>query len=436
MAKNKSKQKFDNFSRVMTVNVKNGSTNHKVSMRLTQIARRISNRANYIMRKDLFTGRKPDQSKVDKLIKTGKLEQRDQELYYRFPAAVAQRTIQIIGDNWKSFAAAKADWKKNPSKYLSMPKPPKYTKRSKAVYIPVSSFKIVGGYVVFAKALGLAPLNLGEGSFPDQNYNASAKTKIVNEVRLIPTGSGFKFEVIYDKSRSSGFLPSNNKNVLLDKSSFLTIDLGLNRFAALVSNQAGLSPILINGGELKRINQWYNKRCAQLRSFGKFGHLGAISDKRNRRVKDKLHKVSKYIVNYCLTNNIGTVVIGKNKQWKTEINMGKKTNQNFVNIPHAQFISMLSYKLREIGINIIEQEESYTSKASFLDGDAIPTYGETKEKPIFSGRRIRRGGYKSSNGTLVHADLNGAANIGRKAGYEGASLVTGGVVNTPMMIGL
>lgn len=97
---------------------------------------------------------------------------------------------------------------------------------------------------------------------------------------------------------------------------------------------------------------------------------------------------------------------------------------------------MLSYKSREIGINIIEQEESYTSKASFLDGDAIPTYGETEKPPVFSGRRIRRGGYKSSNGTFVHADLNGSANIGRKAGYEGASLVSGGVVNAPMMIGL
>ena len=107
-----------------------------------------------------------------------------------------------------------------------------------------------------------------------------------------------------------------------------------------------------------------------------------------------------------------------------------------MNIPHAQFINILSYKLREVVVNLIEQEESYTSKASFLDGDTIPTYGETDDKPVFSGKRIKRGNYKTSDGTLIHADLNGAANIGRKAGYEGASLVSGGVVNTPILIGL
>ena len=264
MAK-KNESEFDNFSRVMSINVKNGSDNHKAAKQLTQITRRISNRANYIMRKDLFTGRKPNQSKVDKLLKTGKLCATDKALYQRIPSAVSQRTIQIVGDNWSSYAAAKADWKKNPHKYKKAPKPPKYAKRAKAMYIPVSSFKVIDDHIVFAKGLGLAPINLGKDNFPNQKYNEKASIKVINEVRIIPTGSGFKFEVIYNKSRASDFLPSNNVNVLLDKSSFLTIDLGLQRFTALVSNQAGLSPILINGGELKRINQWYNKRCAALR---------------------------------------------------------------------------------------------------------------------------------------------------------------------------
>jgi putative transposase len=420
----------------MTINLKNNSENHTSAKRLTQISRRISNRANYIMRKDLFSGRKPNQSKVDKLLKTGKISESDIELYQRLPAAVSQRTIQIVGDNWSSFAKAKADWKKSPAKYIAMPRPPKYVKSAKTVYIPVSSFKVHDSHIVFAKTLGLLPVNLGEGNFPNQTYNAKAATKIINEVRLVPTGSHFKLEIIYDKSRASGFLPSYTQNVLLDKSSFVTIDLGLSIFAALVSNQAGLSPLLINGGELKRINQWYNKRCAELRSLGKYGHLGAVSAKRNRRVKDKLHKISIFLVNYCLEHDIGTVIVGKNKQWKTGINIGKRNNQNFVNIPHAQFISILCYKLKEIGIKLIEQEESYTSKASFVDNDTIPTYGEDEEKPIFSGRRVKRGSYLSSNGTLLHADLNGAGNIARKAGYEGASLVTGGAVNAPILIGL
>ena len=114
VSKKKKNDSFDSFARIISSNVKRGSSHFKSAKRLTQIARRISNRANYIMRKDLFTGRKPDQSKVDKLLKKGKLLPSDVELYNRFPAAVAQRTIQIIGDNWSSFAAAKADWKKNP----------------------------------------------------------------------------------------------------------------------------------------------------------------------------------------------------------------------------------------------------------------------------------------------------------------------------------
>lgn len=115
----------------------------------------------------------------------------------------------------------------------------------------------------------LEPLPMEKGKFPDQNYNPKASTKIVNEVRLVPTGSGFRFEIIYDKHRLSDFLSSNTQSVLLDKSSFLSLDLGLNRFAALISNKAGFIPLLINGGELKRLNQFYNKRCAKLRKLGK-----------------------------------------------------------------------------------------------------------------------------------------------------------------------
>jgi putative transposase len=126
-----------------------------------------------------------------------------------------------------------------------------------------------------------------------------------------------------------------------------------------------------------------------------------------------------------------------NKLWKKEVNIGKRNNQNFVNLPHALFIKLLCYKLREIGINLIEQEESYTSKASFLDSDAIPEFSKSDtKKKVFSGKRYKRGLYRSSDNTIIHADLNGSANIARKAGYEGASLVTGGVVNTPILVGL
>ena len=437
VSKKKKNDSFDSFARIISSNVKKGSSHFKSAKRLTQIARRISNRANYIMRKDLFTGRKPDQSKVDKLLKKGKLLPSDVELYNRFPAAVAQRTIQIIGDNWSSFAAAKADWKKNPNKYLGMPKLPKYVKHAKTVYIPCSSFFVKNNEVHFAKKLGLAPLRIEKGKFQDQSYNPKAAIKVVNEIRLVPTGSGFRFEIIYDKHKTVEFLSSNTQSVLLDKRSFLSIDLGVSRFASLVSNKAGVSPILINGGDMKRINQWYNKRCAQLRSLKKYGHIKSVAEKRNRKIKDKLHKISRFIVDLCLDHDVGTVIVGKNKLWKQEINIGKKNNQTFTNLPHALFINVLKYKLREIGVNLIEQEESYSSKASFLDNDFVPTFDDKKPvKHIFSGKRYKRGLYRSKDGLVVHADLNGAANIAVKAGREGAILVSDGVVTTPILVGL
>ncbi|MBC5851264.1 IS200/IS605 family accessory protein TnpB-related protein [Vibrio metschnikovii] len=225
--------------------------------------------------------------------------------------------------------------------------------------------------------------------------NPKASEKVVNEIRIVPTGSGFRFEIVYDKHKlnQSQFLSDNTRSVLLDKSSFLSLDLGLNRFAALVSNKAGFVPLLINGGELKRINQWYNKRCAELSSLGKHKHIAAVSAKRNRRIKDKLHRISRYIVNLCLKEDIGTVIVGKNRRWKQDINIGKRNNQNFVSLPHAMFITMLAYKLREIGVRIIEQEESYTSKASFVDSDEIPTFDkvEPNKKYEFSGKRYKRG---------------------------------------------
>lgn len=433
----KEASEFDDKARVLMCNIKHGSANHKAAGRLTQLSRRLSNRANYVMRHDLLTGRKPNQSRVDKALKRGLIKQSDQELYTRLPAAVSQRMIQIVGNNWSSFAKAKADWKKNPDKYTGMPRLPGYSKHAKTLYIPCSSFYIRDNKLVFAGALGLMPIPLEKGKFPDQKYNPVASSKIMREVRVVPMGSGYRFELIYDKFQLSVSLLNNTHSVLLNKGAFLSLDLGVGRFASSMTNQAGLAPFLINGGDLLRINQWYNKRCAVLRSLGKYGHLKAVAAKRTRKINDKLHKISRYLVNYCLQHDIGTVIVGKNTGWKQGINIGKRNNQNFVNLPHARFIDMLKYKLREIGINLIEQEESYTSKASYLDNDLMPTYRQgSKNTQTFSGRRVKRGQYRSQDGTLVHADLNGAANIARKAGYEGANLVSGGVVNTPVLIGL
>lgn len=128
-----------------------------------------------------------------------------------------------------------------------------------------------------------------------------------------------------------------------------------------------------------------------------------------------MHQSSRFIVNELLALGVTQIAIGKNEQWKTSIKLGHKNNQNFVQVPHAKFIEILTYKLVEVGISVMVGEESYTSKASFLDWDNIPIYtpGRT-EKPKFSGKRVKRSWYVTQDDSKIHADVNGAFNIGRK----------------------
>jgi IS605 OrfB family transposase len=170
---------------------------------------------------------------------------------------------------------------------------------------------------------------------------------------------------------------------------------------------------------VKSINQYYNKRKAELQS--KLGRTGTtkrmerLTSTRNRRIDHYLHTTSRWIVDDLVAHGIGTLVIGKNDGWKQEANMGKRTNQNFVSIPRARFIQMLTYKAELAGITVVVTEESYTSKASFLDRDEMPVYAPNrKEKPTFSGKRIERGLYRAKDGTLINADCNGSSNIIRK----------------------
>jgi putative transposase len=205
----------------------------------------------------------------------------------------------------------------------------------------------------------------------------------------------------------------------VDPALYAGIDIGMDNLAALTSNQPGFVPVLINGRPMKSTNQYYNKRKAELQS--KLGHPGRtarmerITNKRNRRIDHYMHTASRWIIDILVAHGIGTLVIGKNDGWKQEANMGKRTNQNFVPIPHARFISMLSYKAELVGIRVMLTEESYTSKASFLDRDEMPVYDpKQKEKPKFSGKRVKRGLYRASDGTLINADCNGSSNIIRK----------------------
>ena len=200
------------------------------------------------------------------------------------------------------------------------------------------------------------------------------------------------------------------------------IDLGVDNTAA-ITNNLGLPCLLFKGGVLKSINQLYNKKMAAIQSeqtkgtdkkFVMTKKTHSLCVWRNNRIEDTINKIGSSIVAWCCDNDVDTIVIGHNTHWKQNANMGKKNNQTFVQLPLYKLILNITYRAERCGIRVINREESYTSKASFLDNDAIPTYGKNDEEYKFSGKRIKRGLYKAADGTVINADLNGSANILRK----------------------
>ena len=222
-------------------------------------------------------------------------------------------------------------------------------------------------------------------------------------------------EIIYEKETPDAEIKPS--------SLVCSADIGVDVLLALTFN-SNKRPLNISGKPIKAINQYFNKEIAKAKSqlpknIYTSNKIQNLYRKRESQIRNYFGYISNQLINYLYQHNIDTFVIGYNKEQKQEINLGKKTNQNFVSIPYDKLRTILKYKLEEAGIKYVEQEESYTSKASFLDKDFIPTYIEgdtTKYK--FSGKRIKRGLYKTSTGKLIHADTNGSYNIMRKAGFE------------------
>ena len=227
-----------------------------------------------------------------------------------------------------------------------------------------------------------------------------------------------------------------------DNSRYFSIDPGLNNIVSIYNN-IGIRPLLYNGRPIKSINQYYNKANAKLRSelprnVKSSKRLKQLSFKRSNKIDYEMHKISTHIINEAVKNNISKIIIGNNVGWKNEINIGRRNNQNFVNIPHTKLFNQLLYKGLLNGIEVIFTEESYTSKASFFDKDELPVYGEN-DNYKFSGKRITRGLYKDSKGNLWNADLNGGGNIMRKvldkAAYKGIRK-TKELIKRPILITL
>ncbi|QLE46365.1 IS200/IS605 family element transposase accessory protein TnpB (plasmid) [Nostoc sp. C052] len=321
------------------------------------------------------------------------------ESYTALPAKVSNQVLMALHRNWKSFFEAQKAYNQNPSKFNGRPKLPKYKD------------KLKGRNIVIYELGAISKKTLKEGIIKLSKTAIELKTFVnnVKEVRLIPKCGQYVIEVVYELE----VVPQQ-----LNPDWVAGIDIGLDNLAALTSNKLGFKPVLVNGRPLKSINQQYNKVKAKLQSYLKGNaktsiRINALTCKRNNQIDNYLHNASRWIINHLVDEKIGTLVIGKNDQWKQKINLGTKTNQNFVGIPHSRFIEQLQYKSELVGITVLINEESYTSASSFLDLDPIPVY-KKGEKHTFSGKRIKRAWYRSSDGRLIHADINASLNIIRK----------------------
>ena len=374
------------------------STEHRFAQidKLAFKSKNLYNAANYVIRQSFIYGwNYVNYNEMNRLMKS-------HEAYKALPAKVSQQILMVLDKNWQSFFEAIKAYKMDSSKFTGRPKLPKYKDQVKGRNILVYTIQAISSKLLKKGIVKLSGTNL------------SIKTKVnpdrICQVRLVPKCDSYVIEVIYDEQESP---VSENEFVA-------SIDLGLDNLVALTSNQPGFTPLLINGRPLKSINQFYNKRKAKLQSQLKgsrktSSRLQRLTRCRNQKIDNYLHQASRLIVDILSAKQIGTLVIGKNEQWKTEINLGKQTNQNFVSIPHDRLIEMLEYKARLVGIKVILQEESYTSRANFLGLDPIPVYGKTDKDAVFSGRRIKRGLYKASVGRSINSDVNAAYNILRKA---------------------
>src|SRR4028118_471049 len=354
------------------------------------------NAANYVIRQSFVYGWSYiNYNEMNSLMKS-------HQAYKALLAKISKQILMILDKNWKSFFEAVKAYKTDSSKFTGRPK------------LPLYKDKVKGRNILVYTIQAISSKQLKKGIIKLSATEILIKTKVnpdhICQVRLVPKCDSYVIEVIYDKSEPT---VSDDKFVA-------SIDLGLDNLVALTSNQPGFTPLLINGRPLKSINQFYNKRKARLQTQLKGSRKSSpriqrLTRCRHQQIDNYLHHTSRLIVDLLIAQQIGTLVIGKNAQWKTEIALGKPTNQNFVSIPHARLIEMLEYKARLVGIKVIVQEESYTSRSNFLGLDPIPVYGKTEKEPMFTGKRIKRGLYKTSTGQLINSDVNASYNILRKA---------------------
>jgi putative transposase len=352
-------------------------------------SKNLYNEANYTIRQEFINnGKYIKYSEMNKEFKT-------HENYKLTMSQPANSTLRLLDKNWQSYFKAIKDWKNNKDKYLGMPKLPKYLKKDGRFIwsIPNNTCYMDGNELHFRIR-----------KLQSIKWFTQAKGRIL-QVRFVPRANYYMMEIVCEVDM---------QDVIDFKSERIaSIDLGVDNFVTLTNN-IGIQPIIINGKGIKSINQFYNKQRANMQSELKIRHdkftsnkFIAVTNKRNRRIKNYIHCTSKYIVEHCKNNNLDTLVCGINKEWKQESSMSKVNNQKFITIPYDMLISQLEYKCQDYGIKFITTEESYTSGTSFLD----------REEPIKTNynksRRVQRGLFQSSK-QLINSDVNGSLQILKK----------------------
>ena len=330
-------------------------------------------------------------------------ECKSNENYKLLLSDTSQQILRIVDRNFKSFFGLLK--LKAQGKYTEKIRIPHYKKQDELMNITIQgrSARIRKGYVIIG--LSKAFKEKHNPYIKELKFKVPKNIKVdkLQEVRILPILNGLEFDIefVYKKE----FEP-----ISVDKNNYLSIDMGLDNFATCFNSNDG-SSFIIDGRYIKSINRHYNKQKAYYQSILDRQNIKvskrmlSLSRKRYNKINNYFNLAVKHITDYAISKNIGSIVIGDFSDIKQNINIGKKNNQNFVNIPYGIFKRKLQSKCEQLGIDYHLQEESYTSKCSYLDNEPV------KKHDTYKGKRIKRGLFRTSQGYLINADTNGSANI-------------------------
>lgn len=345
-----------------------------------------------------------------------KLNRENQFDFRNLPSSISQQVIAQVFLAIKGWMGSVKEFEKNSSKFHSKPKLPKYKsgkKQNMIVFTTASCRVKQDGYIHFIKNI-------------IQPIKTNVKKEELKQVRIVPQATCYVVEVIYERKE---------QNLNLQKDNFLSIDLGLNNLCTCTNN-VNQKFFIVNGKVVKSFNQWFNKTKAKWMSFvedkGISKRLKRLICYRNLWINDKIHKISRFIIDFCKKNDIGTITIGLNKNWKQNINLGNKNNQKFVEIPFSSLIDKISYKAKLVGIDVKITEESYTSKVDHLAFETL------EKHDIYLGKRKKRGLFQSSVNQLINADINGSIGIVRKVFGDSAvqQIIGSGLAFNPIRVNI